>query len=868
LSGTINNNQNTVTINGVTYSKAESGVILTATRTSGVNLTAGNSAPFTVNAGTASRLVITGSATQTAGTSQNLTITAEDASGNTVTSYTGPKLLTFSGASASSNPVTQPTVTNNTGTAVNFGTATMITFTSGVATVSGSSNGSMTLYKVETANIAATDGTIPASTGADRLTVTVSAGNLAKFALSLTSPQANGAVFTGANTLTAQDSWGNTVTSFDAATDNVAIVANAPLVGTVSGLGSGGNNVLNQAGNFVSGVANLTLGMKYTGSLATGTFTATSASGKTGTSGNVTINAGTATQVRVETAADGSGTVVPAQTVNSGSSITVFSISRDTSGNFVANVAASSWSLVSITGGVVAGDLVPAVGNKSAVFTGHAAGTAAIHATSGALTTTDSGTITVGAGTATRLGITGSATQTAGTFQNLTITAKDASGNTVTSYTGDKSLTFSGANPSTNPVTNPTVTDKTGTAKNFGTATTITFTNGVATVSGSSSGSMTLYKAETAIIAANDGAGASSTGADRLTVTVSAGNLAKFALSLISPQANGAVFTGANTLTAQDTWGNTVTNFDASTDNVTIVANAPLVGTVSGLGSGGNNVLNQAGNFVSGVANLTTSGMKYTGSLATGTLTATSASGKTGTSGNVTINVGALDHFKVEAAGGGPIGMQTQNAAFNIMVTAQDAGNNTVTSFSGTGSGGTVMLTSTGTLLGGPSVQTTAFTNGVLSTFSVTITNSGTFTITAAGFGGNAGKTGTSNSFTVNPATVDTTTTVTSSSNPSTYGANVTFTATVNAAPSTNNPTGTVTFTIDGTPGSPVSLGACSPAVAGTACASTSTSTLTVLGSPHTVSASYSPGTDSVPAATRWLVGRRSTRPLRQRHFQ
>ena len=59
------------------------------------------------------------------------------------------------------------------------------------------------------------------------------------------------------------------------------------------------------------------------------------------------------------------------------------------------------------------------------------------------------------------------------------------------------------------------------------------------------------------------------------------------------------------------------------------------------------------------------------------------------------------------------------------------------------------MLTSTGTLTGAP-ITTIAFTGGVLSQ-NVTITNTGSFTITATGTGGNSGITGTSNSFTVNP---------------------------------------------------------------------------------------------------------------------
>jgi hypothetical protein len=96
-------------------------------------------------------------------------------------------------------------------------------------------------------------------------------------------------------------------------------------------------------------------------------------------SGTLTVAAGTATQARVETAADGSGNVVAAQNVTAGNSVTVYSIARDASGNFIANVAAT-WSLASVTGGVVGGDLVAAVDTKSATFTGHAVGSAKMHA--------------------------------------------------------------------------------------------------------------------------------------------------------------------------------------------------------------------------------------------------------------------------------------------------------------------------------------------------------------------------------------------------------------------------------------------------------------------------------------------------------
>ncbi len=221
----------------------------------------------------------------------------------------------------------------------------------------------------------------------------------------MASPQTDGVAFTGTNTLTAEDAYGNTVTSFNAATNNVTITSNGSLSsGTVSGLGSSGNNVLDQAGDFSSGVADLTGKMIYTGKTGTGTFTASAATGgASGTSGNVTINVGAASQVLVETAADGSGTVVPAQNVTSGNTVTGYAISRDAGGNFIANVAADSWSLASKTGGVADGDLVAAGDNKSATFTGNLVGSAQIHVTSGALTPVNSGTLTVVHGTATQV---------------------------------------------------------------------------------------------------------------------------------------------------------------------------------------------------------------------------------------------------------------------------------------------------------------------------------------------------------------------------------------------------------------------------------------------------------------------------------
>jgi hypothetical protein len=137
--------------------------------------------------------------------------------------------------------------------------------------------------------------------------------------------------------------------------------------------------------------------------LTVGTFPVTvfnAGGGGSSSAQTFTVNPGAPTIVRVETAADGGGTIVPAQSMVSGNSITVYAVSRDNLNNFVANVAATSWTLGNVTGGVGAGDLVPSSDGKSAVFTGHAVGSADIRAISGTLQTTASGIISVTAGSA------------------------------------------------------------------------------------------------------------------------------------------------------------------------------------------------------------------------------------------------------------------------------------------------------------------------------------------------------------------------------------------------------------------------------------------------------------------------------------
>ena len=155
----------------------------------------------------------------------------------------------------------------------------------------------------------------------------------------------------------------------------------------------------------------------------------------------VTFTAGVATKILVETAADGSGTVVGAANVPSGSTVTGYAITRDVNNNFVANVAAT-WSLMSKAGGVVDGDLVPISGNKSAVFTGHSIGSANIQADSASLSATSSGTLTVIPGSLHHFTFnTISSPQVSTQTFDVTMAAKDVNENTVTGFSGTVDLT-------------------------------------------------------------------------------------------------------------------------------------------------------------------------------------------------------------------------------------------------------------------------------------------------------------------------------------------------------------------------------------------------------------------------------------------
>jgi parallel beta-helix repeat protein len=262
---------------------------------------------ITVTAATVTRLVITGTGTQTAGTNQNLTITAKNDSGTTITSYTGTKSLTFSGANSSTNPVTAPRVRSNTGTWVNFGTATSINFTNGVATVSGSNNGVMTLYKAETALVCVTDGTI-SSAVSDCLSVVVSPATANKLAFTSAAITTPASVASSNITVEREDAWGNpntadvarTVTLASNTTGTATFNPVSPIIiaqGTSSFIfkytdSMAGTPTITAASTVPNTITSATQQETITGGTPTVATSAATAIRRTGATLNGTVNAG------------------------------------------------------------------------------------------------------------------------------------------------------------------------------------------------------------------------------------------------------------------------------------------------------------------------------------------------------------------------------------------------------------------------------------------------------------------------------------------------------------------------------------------------------------------------------------------------
>src|SRR5207253_2219995 len=121
-------------------------------------------------------------------------------------------------------------------------------------------------------------------------------------------------------------------------------------------------------------------------------------------------------------------------------------------------------------------------------------------------------------------------------------------------------------------------------------------------------------------------------------------------------------------------------------------------------------------------------------------------------SNSFSVNPAALDHFSVTDTSGAAIGTQTAGGSFNVKVRAFDTYGNLEDS-GPNAFNGTVDVSSTRTCSAG-CVQSAAFTNGVLASHAVTLTQSGLAEIDVVKLHSFPARrpSDLSNSFTVNPA--------------------------------------------------------------------------------------------------------------------
>ena len=359
------------------------------------------------------------------------------------------------------------------------------------------------------------------------------------------------------------------------------------------------------------------------------TVTATYA-GKTDTSTLTVVSAPADAAASTISAAPGSitanGTSTSAVTVQLKD---IFGNNRTSGGNVVA-LATTAGTLSSVTDN--------GNGTYSATLTSATSvGTASITGTLGGVAIVSTATVVFTPGVATHFAVTGAASTTAGVPASVTVTAKDAFGNTATGYLGTVTFTSSDG-AAVLPAD-------------------YTFVGGD---SGSHTFSATLKTAGSQTVTATDTVTGSINGSHSITVNPAA------AASFVVTPAGGTQTAGGAfnvTVTAKDAFGNVVTGY---------------VGTVHFTSTDGTAVLPADYTFTGGDAGVHT----FPVTLKTaGSQTVTVTQGAvTGTTSSVTVNPGAVSGF---ALTGVPATVVSGTPA-SVTVTAQDAYANTVTTYTGT----------------------------------------------------------------------------------------------------------------------------------------------------------------------------------------
>lgn len=306
-------------------------------------------------------------------------------------------------------------------------------------------------------------------------------------------------------------------------------------------------------------------------------------------------------------------------------------------------------------------------------------------------------------------------TQNAGIAFNIKITARDASNNAVSNFTGTVNISDNSGSIS------PTLS--------------AAFVNGVLTTA------VTITKATQAcIITVTKTNGAGETGSSNAFIV----NGGPIAYLKATPEKSVMFVNQTNeiTLRACDAYGNTVTTYSGNKTIQFVYALQPGE-TIEGSST---SAVVTFTNGVSAAGALTFQALFIRNAYLDFSDGVYSTTGNQDRAAHVIVTV-AVNNFLVESSGGSLIGTQSAGSPFSIRITARDANNNVVTGFIGK-----VNITTNADTIS--PVLSSSFTNGVLSAQSVTIIRAKTgCTITVTNYGG-SGESGTSNAFNVNPGAV------------------------------------------------------------------------------------------------------------------
>ncbi|MFL0163401.1 hypothetical protein, partial [Aquirufa salirivi] len=431
--------------------------------------------------------------------------------------------------------------------------------------------------------------------------------------------------------------YGNTVTGFDASSNNITV--STSLSGAITGLS--GTNKLNNAGDFSSGVASVS-SLIYTGTAGTGTFTFTPATGGSVTSSNISFNSGVASRLLVS----------PISSFSAGTLQSLIVSLVDASGNLVNSNENGKITLSVKTGsgtilGTISVDILS--GQNTITFTNwsynknesgviisalaSSSNTGNLHGKVG-----DSNSFLVSPGTPYKYFVTSTQSTTrAGSPFTVKVIAKDEFGNICTNMSSAQMIQFWGANKAPNGVDNPQAglpsvttfstvvsnimgesnkklsnsiianlfiaTDKSAahsaefnlvqsSLNAFGSSFSVNFVNGEANAQ------LILVKTELAYLEAIKSTGTpSNSNVDKFSMQVTAADFSTFTYNLDPKQDAGKLISGF--MTAIDTYGNTITNFNASLNPVTILVKLIVGGIVSDQKTV---ILNKSTDYVNGVA--------------------------------------------------------------------------------------------------------------------------------------------------------------------------------------------------------------------------------------------------------------------------